>query len=243
MSTRTFALITAALIAVAAIRVASTYHVFSQTIDEAIHVASGLQWLRSRSYDLDPEHPPLARILEAFGPFVEGAAPSPQLERGAQGNDIFERDGRYRHNLASARVGNLPFFVLAALVIGLWSRELFGNITAVVAVALFTSLPPVLAHAGLATTDMAVTAMTTASLFAFSRWLDAPTWRNAIFLGSAIVCGLLSKFSFPVFFPVGAATLLIARVQGTESPPAMFYRRLGHMAGVALFSILCVGAA
>src|SRR6202022_143203 len=164
-------------------------------------------------------------------------------ERGVQGNDIFERDGRYRHNLASVRVGNLPFFVLAALVIGLWSRELFGNITAIVAVALFTSLPPVLAHAGLATTDMAVTAMITASLFAFSRWLDEPNWRNAIFLGTAIVCGLLSKFSFLVFFPVGALTLLIARLRGTVSPPAMFYRRLGHMAGVGLFSILCVGAA
>jgi hypothetical protein len=206
-------------------------------------VASGLQWLRSHSYDLDPEHPPLARVLEAFGPFVEGAAPSPHLDRGAQGNAIFERDGRYRHNLASARVGNLPFFVLAALVIGLWSRELFGNITAIVAVALFTSLPPVLAHAGLATTDMAVTAMTTAALFAFSRWLDQPTWRNAVFLGSAVVGGLLSKFSFLIFFPVAAAMLLVARFRSTASPPAMPYRRLAHVTGIALFSLLCISAA
>ena len=156
---------------------------------------------------------------------------------------IFERDGRYRDNLASARVGNLPFFVLAALMIGLWSRELFGNIMAIIAVALFTTLPPVLAHAGLATTDMAVTAMTIATLFAFSRWLDAPTSRHAIFLGSAIACGLLSKFSFLIFFPVGAATLLAARFRSTAAPPAMPYRRLAHIIGIALFSLLGVSAA
>ena len=44
------------------IRVASTYHVFSETADEPVHLAAGFQRLTSDRYDLDPEHPPLARI-------------------------------------------------------------------------------------------------------------------------------------------------------------------------------------
>jgi hypothetical protein len=69
----------------------------------------------------------------------------------------------------------------------------------------------VLGHAGLATTDAAAMAMTALALFLFSEWLDRPTWTNALLTGMAIGLGCLSKFSFVMFFPVGAITLAATR--------------------------------
>jgi len=198
----------AAIAFLSAVRVASTYRVFSQTVDEPIHIAAGLQWLTNGGLDLDPEHPPLARIAFAAIPFIEGArvASGPA---DAKGNEVLLRGSRYRHNLAAARVGNLPFFLLALAVVAIWTWRLFGAAAAFVAMALFASLPPVLAHAGLATTDMAACATVAAALLALTLWLERPTLRSALLLGLALGIGVSSKYSFFVFFPSAAIVFLL----------------------------------
>ncbi|HVE70819.1 MAG TPA: glycosyltransferase family 39 protein [Thermoanaerobaculia bacterium] len=125
----------------------------------------------------------------------------------ARGNQLFWRDGNYLRNLALARAGNLPFFLLGLLVVFAWTRRVAGETAALIAAALFAALPPILAHAGLATTDMAAAATTIAALYALALWLDAPSWRRAAILGVAIAAGMLSKFSFLLLFPLGAAIL------------------------------------
>ena len=76
--------------------------------------------------------------------------------------------------LALARAGNLPFFWIGCL--GLCTcrqaREYWGKATAVLAVFIFTFLPPILAHAGLATTDMACAASLTACFLAAVIWVE-----------------------------------------------------------------------
>ena len=47
---------------VAALRVISTWSVFSQTFDESTHIAAGLEWLEQGTYLGEPQHPPLARV-------------------------------------------------------------------------------------------------------------------------------------------------------------------------------------
>ena len=187
----------------AVVRIAATYPVFSQTVDEPIHVAAGHQWLHEGRYDLDIEHPPLARIFFALG-FRDAGVEGDRVERG---NQLFWRGGRYVANLARARAGNLPFFVLGLVVVYAWTRRVAGDAAGVVAAALFATLPPLLAHAGLATTDMAAAATTIAALYAFAVWLDRPSWPRAALLGAAIAAGMLGKFSFLLLFPLGAAIL------------------------------------
>jgi 4-amino-4-deoxy-L-arabinose transferase-like glycosyltransferase len=170
-------------------RVASTHYVFSRTIDEPVHVEAGNEWLTQHTYDRDPEHPPLARAAEALA----------------------SRFGRDDDPVIRARAGNLPFLAIALVVVALWTSRLFGNATALLAVAIFGALPPVLAHSGLATTDCAAMAMTALALYRFDVWLEKPSWRNAIFCAVAVGLGLLSKFSFVIFFPMGAIALIVMR--------------------------------
>ena len=87
-----------ALIALPLLRITSTFGVFSQTVDEPLHVAAGFQWLTTAHYDLDAEHPPLARMLLALDSMVSGARP-PDGDALAIGNSILERNNQYRRNL------------------------------------------------------------------------------------------------------------------------------------------------
>ncbi|HXI12302.1 MAG TPA: glycosyltransferase family 39 protein [Thermoanaerobaculia bacterium] len=190
-------------------RIVATHRVYSQTADEPAHVAAGMEWLDKHRYTIDITHPPLSRIAVALGPFLEGAS-SPDRENLVEaGNELFHANNRYRHNLASARLGNLPFFILASAVVFYWAGSLFGRTTALGALVLFTTLPPVLAHAGLATTDLAVTACLPLALFCWWRWLERPTAGRGVLLGVSSGLAVLAKFSTLLFFPACATAMLV----------------------------------
>ncbi|HUR79562.1 MAG TPA: glycosyltransferase family 39 protein [Thermoanaerobaculia bacterium] len=219
------------MVVVAAIaRIAATYRVFSQTVDEPVHVAAGQQWLHEGRYDLDIEHPPLARIFFALtfgGADVEGG----RVERG---NQLFWLDDHYLTNLSRARAGNLPFYLLGMYVVFAWTRRIAGLAAAVISAALFAALPPMLAHAGLATTDMAAASTTAFALYALQLWLDAPSWRRAVVLGVAIGIGLLSKFSFLLLFPLGASILIAFQFR------AIRWRHCAAIVPIALLVVMAM---
>src|SRR5262245_60953281 len=68
-------LIAIIIVLVASARIISTYNIFSHTLDEPAHIACGLEWLADGAYKWEPQHPPLARIAAALGPYLLGARP------------------------------------------------------------------------------------------------------------------------------------------------------------------------
>ena len=55
------ALVALLFIAIASLRIAATYQIFSFTIDEPGHFACGLEYLSKHVYRYETQHPPLAR--------------------------------------------------------------------------------------------------------------------------------------------------------------------------------------
>jgi Dolichyl-phosphate-mannose-protein mannosyltransferase len=210
-----FALI--ACLAVALARIVATYPVFNQTWDEPAHVAAGMQWIDRGTYTYEPLHPPLARVFTAIGPWLAGIRSGGHESVWLEGNAILYAGHRYDRNLALARLGVLPFFILATVVVFAWARRLGGTPGAIAATLLFTTLPPILAHAGIATTDMAITSTVVLALFSTDRWLERPTPGRSILLGVALAGALLSKFSALLFLPAGLAAIAIVR-WGTRAP-------------------------
>ena len=201
------------LVLIASGRIASTYTVFNHTIDEPAHIAAGMEWLDRHVYLYEPQHPPLARAAAAVGPYLLGirsqGTPGTGFEaESMEGAKILYRDRHYDLTLAVARLGILPFFWIACLVVYGWGKRLHGPAAAVIALFFFTFLPPILAHAGLATTDMALTAFLGAAFVALLRWAERPTWKNGILFGAATGLAAISKFSSLVFFPASAALAL-----------------------------------
>lgn len=199
--------ISLALIAVAVVRVVSTYPVFSHTFDEPAHIAAGMEWLDQRAYSLEHQHPPLARVMTALLPYLVGERSGHHRDIVEAGTEILYRRDHYGRVLALARMGTLPFLCLAALIVYAWSRRYFGAAVSVVAVFLFTQLPAILAHAGLATTDMAATALVGATAYALLVWSEEPTVQRTLVAGGCLGLAVLSKFSSLVFVPAALVVM------------------------------------
>lgn len=198
-STRVWAAVSLLMVAVATAAIASTARVFSATVDEPAHLAAGMQWLSSGDYTYDLQHPPLGRIAAALGPYVAGARSTGQAAIYDEGARILGTGGHYADTLASARHGEILFFLLLATVVWVWARSLVGDLGGTIATLFVVTNPNLLAHAGLATTDIACAATTTLALFLAVRWVDAPTMGRALAfgLGAAIAVGSrLSAIAF-----------------------------------------------
>src|SRR5271155_3008886 len=63
------------LMGIACVRVISTYSALSLTIDEPVHFACGLAYIATHMYTLDTQQPPLARAMQALGPYLDGSRP------------------------------------------------------------------------------------------------------------------------------------------------------------------------
>ena len=211
-----------ALILIGSVRIVATYNVLSHTFDEPAHIACGMEWLTQGTWHLEAEHPPLARVASAVGPYLAAGRPH-TLPTMAQlglanlgikqmwdsGLAILHQNGEYDRRLELARLGILPFFWIAAMVVYLWASKYRGEPTAILAVFFFTFLPPILAHAGLATTDMALTAFVGASFLCALYWLEKPTVRRSLLLGAVMALAVLSKFSSLLFIPMALAAALV----------------------------------
>jgi hypothetical protein len=209
------AVIVALLMLAGAARIAATYSALSITFDEPTHYVAGLEYWTDHAYRLAGEHPPLERAMAALIPYLMGARTSPEIRRTARvpeppiGGQMWEReeqaqlppDARTELTVVRMRWGVLPLFLVAGLVVYEWTRGSFGKPTAVVATAFFTLIPTVLAHAGLATTDMALTACLTAAFLSLVRWAETPSPKRALVLGFWTALAVLSKYTTLLYLP------------------------------------------
>ena len=199
----------AVLVAIATVRIIATYHVFDHTADEVGHIAVGMEFLDKGVYQMEWQHPPLARVAAALGPYLAGVRSQGKQIKNYEGAAILNAQQHYERNLSLARLGIVPFFWIAALVVYLWARRDLGDLAAVLATFLFTFLPPVLAHAGVATTDMALTAFVGASVLTAVVWIEKPTLAHGALFGASVGLAALSKFSALPFIPVSMAAALV----------------------------------
>ena len=172
----------------------------SQTFDEGVHVAAGVEWLERGTYTLERHHTPLTRIPVAIGPYLDGVRVTPGFHdfsrrMWSEGDSVFFQGKSYTRTLTIARLGTLPFYLLLTGVVWLWGVMLLGRPGAAIATALAALTPPILGHAGLATTDAGLAATVVLAVYAFIRWLEAPSARRAALFGAASALALTAKLS------------------------------------------------
>ncbi|MBZ5610617.1 MAG: glycosyltransferase family 39 protein [Acidobacteriia bacterium] len=241
-------LVVLGLILLGSIRIAITYTVFNHTSDEPAHIACGMQWLDQGIYNYEAQHPPLTRVMVALGPYLAGVHGNRQGDMTFEGNTILYGGGanQYDFRLALSRAGNLPFFWLASWMVFLWGRRMLGVSAGVVAVFIFTMIPTLLAHAGLSTTDMGVTACMAAAMYASLRLVEQPGPKTAAWFGLALGLMVLSKFSSLVFYPAAMGLALALWLVKTRPAPGQLardlLRRLPWAALSAILAFLVIWA-
>jgi len=194
-SGRASAIAAAILVVIGCLRILSTYWVFSATIDEPDHIASGMEWLSRGQYNYEPKHPPLERVAGALPLWIEGIRTIGIPDVFAEGAALLASRGQIQHELALARAGVLVFFVLTCSVVFLWARSLFGPWIAVVCLFEFTMIPMVLGHSALVTTDSAAMATLPLALFTFLRWVEKPSIMRLTAAGCCVGLAILAKLS------------------------------------------------
>ncbi|MFT4111119.1 ArnT family glycosyltransferase [Silvibacterium sp.] len=192
------------LVLIALLFIVGSYRQVSQTWDEPAHIGTGMEWLARGTYTLDLIDPPLPRISTAIGPYLLGSRPSAEIagrknlegiNPWTEGNRIIDASRDPHKTLIAARLGILPYFLIAALLTWRMTRRWLGAWPALVAIAFFTTCPPILAHSALATTDMAFAAMFLLALDRLWIVLDKPTALHALLAGVAVGLACLSKLS------------------------------------------------
>src|SRR5207249_2462166 len=101
-----------------------------------------------------------------------------------------------------ARAGNLVFWWLLLIYGFLIARDLAGNWAGRLAVAALACEPNLLAHAGLATTDISISACLLAFAIHFRRGRDQSNAKRLLIPGLCFGLALLAKASALVFGPI-----------------------------------------
>ncbi len=211
----------------------------SATFDEGAHLPAGYTHLTLGDHRLNPEQPPLVKLL--------AAAPLLALRPVVRTDDRawaearqweFGRRFLYRWNDADRLLflGRLPIVALASfLLVAVFveARRRFGAVAGAAALGLAALSPEVLAHGALVTTDLAFALFFFLSVVAFTRALESATPGRLAAAGLATGAAFATKFSAPILVPV---LLLLGLLGGRV-------RRLaGSLAVVGLSALLVVWA-
>lgn len=211
------------LMAVAVVRIAATFTVFSATSDESMHLSCGLELLTQHRYSLQLENPPLPRVIMATPPLLAGLTFNPDIDPWEQVRGLFYSQPNYIRNVAVGRIGNLLFFLIAAVAVWRWARRELGPAGGALATLLFTTQPIVLGYSGIANHDAPALAGVAVSLLAFARWLDQPTTGRAAVFGLAYGFAIACKFSCLPYIPLAClAMFAVARRRDWRSAAIAF---------------------
>jgi hypothetical protein len=174
----------------------------SATFDEPTYITLGLQSWRTGSYKplLDLGTMPLPPQVQTL--------PLHLWEHWRGEN--FEAARDLDRLLPIARLGTLPFWWLLLLYGWLAGRQMAGVWGGCLAVAFLACEPNLLAHASLATTDVAVTACLAALLYHFRVGRSEP-WRRRVLIPAIwFALAVLAKASGLVFGILGMAMIELA---------------------------------
>ena len=220
-----------ALVAAFAALSTSAARTKNATIDEPVHLVSGLVASRLGDLRIDPDNPPLWKRWAAWGdvglpvrfepdgPVWRDASWDPVGEATWSARTLFGTPGTDGVRLLNrARGMMLVLGAAAAAATAAWAGRLGGPVAAVVAAAVFCLDPTVIAHASLVKSDVPFTLAMV--LLAWGAWAFGRRATAAGVIALGVACGgaVDAKFSGLLAGPVLAA-LLVARALGPTAWP------------------------
>ncbi|MEI6106766.1 MAG: glycosyltransferase family 39 protein [Opitutae bacterium] len=190
----------------------------STTSDEIAHIIGGYTFNHWHDYRLHPENGLLPQRWQALplslGPTLGYPSLASDEWRDSHlwwlGHNFFYEQGNdHERMLAQARAMNSLFGAATLLLVFFWSWRLWGAAGAIISTILGGLCPTMLAHSGLATSDMAATFFLLASTGAY--WRHLHDGRRRWWLLSTLIFGLacVAKYTAVLLLPVFGVLLVI----------------------------------
>jgi hypothetical protein len=195
----------------------------SLTFDEVAHIPAGYSYVTLHDYRLNPEHPPLLKVLS--GLFLLPLDLT---------FDVYDKEfwtetyntgeygqweaGRYLLHHAGNNTDLIVFFarmpiVILSICFGIflffWGKKLGGIITGLLTLIFYAFDPNILGHNHYVTTDIGIAAAIGIALYFFLQFLKKPTWSYALYGGIALGVAQITKFSAVMLIPIFGVFLVI----------------------------------
>jgi 4-amino-4-deoxy-L-arabinose transferase-like glycosyltransferase len=225
-------------------------HRESLTFDEDNHMFAGYMMWHTGDYGLNPEHPPLVKLLATL-PEVRRELWVPPLhdrnfksEAYLDGREWLARnDGGTQHMVFEMRLAAGLLAIGLSLMVFFAAREWFGPAAALIALVLITFDPNVLAHSALVTTDVGVSLFFLASVYAFYRYVKQPTIARLAVAGAAAGLLMATKHSGILLAPMLVFLLLWEIVTAPKTERGRIAVRLtGALAAIVVIAVAVLWA-
>ena len=211
-----------ALLSILVLQLAFSIRQESITWDEDDHIYSGYMSLKTGDFGLNPEHPPLVKMLAAL-PLLSMDLKVPPLQHREFKHEAFLNGKEFVFGndadtlLFRARMAaSLPTILLAVLVF-FAAREMFGLAAAFIALTLLVFDPNLLAHGALVTTDAGLSCFLFAALYAFYRYVKEPSPGRLALVGIATGLAFATKHTGFLAAPSIALLALVEWVRTRKS--------------------------
>jgi hypothetical protein len=207
----------------------------SVTFDEEPHIGAGLSYVQKLDLRMNPEHPPLAKVLAGVSLMIRGTHadydnPSWTLGHkyifgvwlfeGLFGHSIVTRWNDQATVLAWARAPMLLLTLALGWIVFVLGRRLGGGWGGLLCLTAYVTAPVFLAYGPLVLTDLAIALFSITTLWTFAELWRDPTRNKTLAFGLSLSAALLSKFSAGLLFFAFLAFALSTRWRAVPGQPA-----------------------
>src|SRR5271165_2933031 len=221
LSQRRFAFAVAFLMLVLLVELIVPAYQQSATFDEGCHTFAGYAYWTKGDFGINPENPPLVKLLAAIPllPMSLRYSPPPPVFFKVSclvGGGQFLYSNNADAILFRARVAAALLTLFTALLVMAAAAEMFAPAVGLLALLLFVFEPNLIAHGSFVTTDMAMTLFLLATVYSFYRYVKNPSVARLLLTGFCAGLALASKHSAVLLFPI----LLLLALAETLPPDA-----------------------
>ena len=205
----------------------------SATVDEVSHVGAGLSYFQRLDLRLNPEHPPLAKVLGAIPLAIRGAHADYSMAAWKMSADFFPayagqwifgdavlgRWNDWKSTLMWARFPMLILTLILGWIVYLYGARLGGPWGGLLCLAAYVTTPAFLVFGPLVITDLPVTLFSVIALWRLGEIWTVPSSRNALLFGLSFGASLVSKFTGLLIIPVILVLFVQTRFFPTAAEP------------------------
>lgn len=212
------------------------------SMDEGIHIPSGVSYLDLGDPRMNFEHPPLMKLLAGTGAALAGAhveassaawLNNDEVQLRLEFQDAFP-GAKMRRIVFASRLPMILLTLLLGALVYLYSRRLNGAWGGVLSLLFFVTYPLILAFGSSVLNDVLVTLGFLATCLAIVRLWREPDLRGSLLYGGALGFALIAKFSALVLLPFSLLCwAVLAWRKHTSSG-----RELRRLAGFACLGLL-----
>ena len=221
----------------------------SATVDEPDHILAGHRHWQCGDFGINPEHPPLLKLL-ATTPLNFRGLSEPPWECGSKFTSKFDTfsygstflvENGMDSVVISTRLAASLMSMLLALLVFLAAWEMFGRWEALAALAVVAFEPNFIAHGSIVTTDMAISATSFAAMYALYRYGNNRTWLRFLVAGLTLGLMLAAKHSAVVLVGILFVLLIADAVLFRKTKTRVLnqiVRRAAAFAGIFLIGLI-----